>query len=158
MAPPARPASPAQVSELGKIVFKFRRARQPRHHRSELGKIVFKIFGGRKFGGVVGVVVEPSTNRKAKGIRYSCCGASPAFAQTQPSPFLWLRLCCLVFQNFNIFSPKFAYFHSCRPVRRNFRRIFPEFHRMLKNCLKSQIFFQTFPTFCEIPLQKDAKL
>ena len=82
------------------LLSRFSAARQPRHHRSELGKIVFKIFGGQKFGVGVGVVVEPSTNRKAKGIRYSCCGASPAFAQTQPSPLLWLRLCCLVITGF----------------------------------------------------------
>ena len=88
----ARQPSPGQRAREDSFQ-DFRRARQPRHHRSELGKIVFKIFGGRKFGGGgVGVVVELSTNRKAKGIRYSCCGASPAFAQTQPSP-LWLRLC-----------------------------------------------------------------
>ena len=41
MAPPAKPASPAQVSELGKIVFKI--FDPPAQPGSERGKIVFKL-------------------------------------------------------------------------------------------------------------------
>ena len=41
--------------------------------------------------------------------------ASPALAQTQPSPFTWLRLCCLVF-SCGTSSEKPRYFQTMKTV------------------------------------------
>ena len=50
----------------------------------------------------IGVVVAIEAVDKWES--YSWCGASPAFAQTQPFPCTRLRLCCLVVDR----SPEFC--------------------------------------------------
>ena len=76
---------------------------------------VFKLFGGRGTVGVRGMTVFKVLGERGtvgvrgmtggydtRGIRYNATRprpALPAYAQTQPSPLPWLRLCCLVFHN-----------------------------------------------------------
>ena len=83
MASPAKPASPAQVGELGKIVFKILGGRN--FLGDELGKIVFIIAVVVVIAVAVAVVVAVEAVDKWESYRW--CRASPAFAPTQPLPF-----------------------------------------------------------------------